>query len=408
MYMKRYKILPIIFILVMVVVSFYFLWGKFNSAKPAILPSNKSITKIIENNNTPKTAINNTDFPLTLPKGFSIDVFAKNLNKVRVLKTDPNGTIVASIIDKGKVVALPDKNKDGKADEEISIVENLNNPHGIEFKDNKIYIAETNALAVFDYNSSDYKASNKQKLIDLPGGGRHFTRTLLFNPKNSDELLISIGSSCDVCIEQNGLRGTIQSYNIKTGELRQYAEGLRNSVFMTVKPDTQEVWATEMGRDNLGNNIPPDEINIIKEGSNYGWPYLYGKNQEDEKFPFPSEKDVKYGIYNVPSHINIQAHSAPLGLAFIEENSDFPKDHWNNLLVSYHGSWNRTPPTGYKIERVVLDNEENEIRREDFISGWLQSDNSSLGRPVDILIKDKKEIYISDDKAGVIYVVTYK
>ena len=162
------------------------------------------------------------------------------------------------------------------------------------------------------------------------------------------------------------------------------------------------MWATEMGRDLLGDNIPPDEINIIQEGGWYGWPWFYGKNIEDHSW---TTGIPIYAFESIPSHIDLQAHSAPLGLAFVPEEG-WPKGYWYNLFVSYHGSWNRSVPTGYKVVRIKLDSKGNYLGTEDFITGWLTS-SGVLGRPVDILVQPGGTMYISDDKAGVIYKVVY-
>jgi glucose/arabinose dehydrogenase len=158
-----------------------------------------------------------------------------------------------------------------------------------------------------------------------------------------------------------------------------------------------------MGRDFLGDELPPDEINIILEGQDYGWPYCYGKRMHDAQFD-PQGLKQDFCKDTVPSFIDLPAHSAPLGLAFFPE--EWPQEFRYDLLVAYHGSWNRSTPTGYKVVRVRLDHQGNFKAIEDFITGWL-TPAGALGRPVDILITDDGVIYISDDKAGVVYRVVY-
>lgn len=404
------KIIFIILLLVVLIAgglisNFY--WKNLRGIWPAIEGPSEDISKIIKEQSEGKRGVNNTSFPLKLPPNFSISIFAENLGNPRVMTFDYAGNIIVSIPSQGKVVALPDKNSDGIADEVITVIDGLNRPHGIATRCTEkceFYIAETDKVTVYDYDAEKLKAFNKRKIIDLPGGGNHFTRTILFMPEPEDhKLLISVGSSCDTCEEKDWRRGKILISNADGSDLKEFAKGLRNSVFMAIHPVTGKILATEMGRDFLGDDLPPDEINIIEEGRWYGWPWFYGKNIEDYKFSPYSRP--QFAIEPRPSYIDIPAHSAPLGLAFFPANSQWPEEYWYNLLVAYHGSWNRTEPTGYKIVRYKLDAEGNYIGEEDFIFGWLTKDGV-LGRPVDILIRPGGVIYISDDKAGVIYKVS--
>jgi glucose/arabinose dehydrogenase len=287
------------------------------------------------------------------------------------------------------------------------VLEGLDRPHGLAFgpgEHPQLYVAETTEVAVFDYDPQTLKATNKKKIIDLPKGGRHFTRTLLFRPPpHEDQLLISVGSDCNVCEEKDWRYAKILVADADGRNLKTFASGLRNSVFLAAHPLTGLIWATEMGRDYLGDNLPPDEINLIMEGQNYGWPYCYGKRVHDDRFD-PEDRKRDFCQDTIPSYIDIPAHSAPLGLAFFP--TSWSQEWRYDLLVAYHGSWNRTVPTGYKVVRVKLDYEGNYQGVEDFITGWL-TPQGALGRPVDILIMDDGEIYISDDKAGVIYRVVY-
>ena len=326
----------------------------------------------------------------------------------RVLALDPDGTLLVSLTSRGKVVALPDKNGDGVADAVVTVLDGLNKPHGLAFgpeENPRLYVAETGRVSAYDYDPERLTAASEQKIADLPPGGRHFTRSLKFLPGPRDRrLLISVGSSCDACEEEDWRYAKILAVDPDGGELETFASGLRNSVFMAVHPQSQHVWATEMGRDFLGDNLPPDEINIILEGRNYGWPYCYGKRLYDDKTD-PTGAHREFCKETIPSFIDLPAHSAPLGLAFFTE--EWPREFRHDLLVAFHGSWNRTEPTGYKVVRYKLDPAGNFIDVEDFITGWL-TPSGALGRPVDILIKDDGVIYISDDKAGVVYRVVYE
>ena len=385
-----------------------FVWKNFSGVLPAVKPPAQDIEKILQKpiKNAERAAENNTQLPLKIPVGFSLSIFANNLGNPRVIVFDPVGNLLVSIPSQGRIVALPDLNHDGIADEPLALVENLNKPHGLAFrcdsgsaKNCQLYVAETDGVSVYDYTTDPIRAFNGNKIIDLPGGGNHFSRTLLFD-QNKNKLFIAVGSSCNACVEKDWRRAKILTANPDGTDLKVYASGLRNAVFMANHPVTKTMWVTEMGRDFLGDDLPPDEINIIKENGNFGWPYCYGKNILDKDFD-PNKSCDSFES----SHIDIPAHSAPLGLAFFPEKG-WPQEFRYNLLVAYHGSWNRTQPTGYKIVRYRLDREGNYLGEEDFVSGWLQG-GEALGRPVDILISDKGTIYISDDKAGLIYRMEY-
>ena len=362
---------------------------------------------------------NTTNFPLTLPDGFSISIFAKGLGAPRVLLRDTGGTLLTSIPGDGRVVALPDKHNDGVADETITVLDGLNRPHGLATRcaqKCQLYVAETDQVAVYDYDPVTLKAQNKKTIVRLPAGGNHVTRTLLLLPDTT--LLVSVGSSCNVCNEKDDRRAKILTADLDGSNVRVFASGLRNAVFVTLHPQTKKVWVTEMGRDLLGDDIPPDEINIVEEGKNYGWPICYGKNVHDTAFDKNTYvRSPCTEPFELPSHIDLPAHSAPLGLAFVpsagwpassaeRSSADWPAEYRGNLLVAFHGSWNRSEPTGYKLVRFRLDAEGNPVSTEDFISGWLQKDGTALGRPVDILAESNGTLFISDDKAGVVYRVT--
>lgn len=352
------------------------------------------------------TLVRQGESPLSYPGEFKLTVFADGLPGCRVMAFDSRGTMLVSIPSAGKVVALPDGNGDGRADSVIDVVSGLNRPHGLAFSSDsrrRLYVAEKNRVTAYDYDPEKMQVSAGEKITDLPGSGGHSTRSLLFMPPpDEDKLLISVGSSCNACSEEDWRRAKILVINKDGGQLQTFASGLRNAVFMRVHPETKEIWATEMGRDYLGDDLPPDEINNIKRGTDYGWPYCYGKNVPDNEQL--SADDISRACRNkTPSFIDIQAHSAPLGLDFFP-SSGWPAQYRNTMLVAYHGSWNRTMPTGYKVVLFRFNEQGNLLDQRDFVTGWLTDDKKqSIGRPVDIRIMPQGLIYISDDKAGVIY-----
>ena len=368
----------------------------------AIRPPVGDISKIIDTQEN----------PLILPRGFSISVYADKLVNPRVMIFDQGGNIIVSVPSEGKVILIPNKSN-SKINKPITLLGGLNRPHGLAFyckDDCKLYVAETNAVSVYDYDFNNLTLTNRKKLFDLPSGGNHFSRTLLIeNIDGEDKLLIAVGSSCNVCNETNMFRAKILSSNLDGNDLKVFSSGLRNSVFMAKNPVSKQIWATEMARDLLGDDIPPDEINIIQQNKNYGWPICYGKNIHDTDFDKNTYiRNPCMEPYEIPSYIDIPAHSAPLGLAFAPMGLSWPEEYKNSLYVAFHGSWNRTVPTGYKVVRYKLDSKGEIINEnaEDFISGWLTKSGAS-GRPVDILFDEKLGMFISDDKAGVIYLVSY-
>lgn len=346
--------------------------------------------------------------PLDVPVGFTATIFSRDVKGARVMVRDPKGTMLVSQTSEGRVVALPDLNQDAQSDQTVFVLEGLKQPHGIlvvcaEQDDCVLYVAETGELKSYSYDADTFKAEYIETLTTFPTGDGHFTRTLIKHP-TENKLLISVGSSCNVCEEEDVRRATVLSYDLDTKEMSTVATGLRNTVFMDVDPKTDKVWGTDNGRDLIGNDIPPDEVNIIEVGKNYGWPICYGQNIHDTNF------DKKQYIRNpctdtIPPKIELQAHSGVLGIAFVPD-SGWPEDMQGDVLLAYHGSWNRTPPTGYKVVRFELDEARNVTSGPiDFMTGFLTTTDTddAIGRPVGILAEPGGVAYISDDRAGAIY-----
>lgn len=348
---------------------------------------------------------------LVIPDGFTLAVFADDLSGARVIEIDGKGRFLVSQPSEGKISVLTDTDSDGRADSVSVLLNGLDKPHGLAFacptpEECFLYVAEYGALTRYRYDNETATAHEYQKLLKFPssGIGGHVTRSLLFLPSPQENiLLVSIGSSCNVCHEEDILRAKIIAYDTVTGKHEEYARGLRNAVFMTLNPLDGAVVATEMGRDGLGDDLPPDEINIVEKGKNYGWPICYGDNIHDGDF----DKNTYFRNpcmepFETPSFIDLPAHSAPLGLAFVPEEG-WPQEYWYNLLVAYHGSWNRSEPTGYKIVRIKLNAHSEYLGMEDFISGWLTPQGTKIGRPVDVKIFSGGVVYISDDMNGMVY-----
>ncbi|PSO45107.1 MAG: hypothetical protein BRC22_01465, partial [Parcubacteria group bacterium QH_9_35_7] len=308
-----------------------------------------------------KIGKNKTNIPLSVPEGFKIEVLTNKVPEARDIEKGPRGNLWVSRTDKGAITMIDLDSDDGKLGNVQDIFTDMYNPHGIEFHpENKfqLYIAEEDKISKVTLYS---EKSSLETVANLPTGGRHYTRSLEFGPNNN--LFASIGSTCDVCKEENSKHGTIQKVNTNTGELTQYATGLRNAVFFEWSSINNKMWATEMGRDNLGDDLPPDEINIIERGQDYGWPLCYSDNIYDKKFNGAPNKETPCQDKE-PSHIDLQAHVAPLGFDFVPTSTTWSEKYKDDLLVAYHGSWNRSVPVGYKIKWIKL-NENRELKNRD-------------------------------------------
>ena len=247
---------------------------------------------------------------------------------------------------------------------------------------------------------TDLRATARRALVaDLPAGDQHTTRTALRGSDSS--LYVSVGSSCNVCLESNPHRAAVWRYNRDSGGGRLYARGLRNAVGMAVNPVNQQIWVTDNGRDSLGDNRPPDTIDALHDGGNYGWPRCDAGSIIDPQFGAPG---ACVGV--VQPLVRLPAHSAPLGLAFASTRQ-FPSAY-HGLYVAYHGSWNRSVPTGYKVVFIPLDADGRAAGSpQDFVTGWLGTDGGIHGRPVGIAVGLDGALYVSDDSSGSIVCVAY-
>ncbi|MBI3478278.1 MAG: PQQ-dependent sugar dehydrogenase [Acidobacteria bacterium] len=305
--------------------------------------------------------------------------------------------------DEGRIVALPDSKHTGRAERSAVVVDSLTEPHGLAFYQGKLYIAERDKVRSYDWDEANLRGSNPKLLTDLPGRGGHSTRTVLFH---KDKMYVSAGSSCNACVEKDPRRATVMEFNPDGTNMKIFAKGLRNAVGMAVNPKTDSIWVTVNGRDNLGDDLPPEVINDLgASGGDFGWPYCYGDRVPDPNFTKPG--DGRCDSVILPK-VKMQAHSAPLGLAFYEGTA-YPAEYRNNIFVAFHGSWNRSVPTGDKVVRVKLDDKgQPTSSTEDFITGWQDARGRRSGRPAGIVFGADGTMYVSDDQAGVIYRVTYQ
>jgi glucose/arabinose dehydrogenase len=360
------------------------------TATPPATPEAAAPTRVVP----PKEAVH-------LPPGFGISVFAEGLRGPRMMTVGPDRQLYVAERGAGRIVRLPDEDGDGVADGVGVVAGELNAPSSIAFyQDGSLYVGETTRILRLTDPDGDGVFQEREVIIDgLPAGG-HSTRTVLFSP-DGEQLFVSVGSSCNVCIEEDERRATIMRYNPDGSDGEVYAEGLRNAVGIVFRPGTDELWATNNGRDWLGDDQPPETVYIVEQGDDAGWPRCHSGRIVDPEYGEPGACE---GVLDPV--VEMQAHSAPLGLTFYT-GQQFPPDYRGDLFVAFHGSWNRTEPTGYKVVRVPLDEAGQPGAVQDFAAGWLREDGSNWGRPVDVQTGADGSFFISDDGAGFIYRVFY-
>lgn len=364
---------------------------------PSTTPTPESVEPVVEL--SPTDVVPPAEF-IALPPGFDISVFAHGLQGPRMMALGSDGQLYVAERGMGRVVRLPDHDRDGVADSLETVAEGLNGPSSIAFfKDNSLYVAETKRILRMSAPDADGILQQLEIVVDdLPGGG-HNTRTLLFSP-DWETLFVSVGSSCNVCVEEDERRAAIVAYGADGSGERIFARGLRNAVGITLRPDTGELWATNNGRDQLGDDTPPETIYQVLQGDDAGWPRCHSGSIIDPQF---GEAGDCEGV--VPPAVEMQAHSAPLGLTFYD-GGQFPEAYRGGLFVAFHGSWNRTVATGYKVVHIPMeDGKPGPV--EDFATGWLRADGSKWGRPVDVLTGPDGSLFVSEDGDGIIYRIFY-
>ncbi len=345
-----------------------------------------------------------TSLPLekiSLPPGFHISVYAENVPAARSLTLGDDGTVFVGT--RGdKVYALRDNNHDNYAEQVIRIADHLNRPAGVVFYKGSLYVAEINRVLRYDNIENRLSAPPRPVVIidTLPRDTRHGLKYLRVGPDG--KLYIPVGMPCNICLRKDERYGTILRLNLDGSGLEAVARGVRNSVGFDFNPRTGKLWFTDNGRDWLGDNIPPDELNRISgPGLNFGFPYVYGNNIPDPDYG-------KYKPANLtltPPAQDLGPHVASLGMRFYT-GTMFPAAYRGNIFIAEHGSWNRSVPIGYRITVVRLQGSK-AVGYDVFAGGWRPRGERSWGRPVDLLVLKDGSLLISDDKAGVVYRIAY-
>jgi glucose/arabinose dehydrogenase len=345
--------------------------------------------------------LDSNELPVKLPAGFRISTYAEDLPGVRFMAVGPDGGLHATLMQQGRVVRLIDSDNDGVANATVTIAEGLNHPHGLAFWEGRLYLAEETGVSELVDTNGDLIIDRRTPIIDLPPGPRafHFTRTIEFG--TDGRLYISIGATCDACLDEDERRAAILEASPDGGsDYRVFARGLRNAVGLAYDSSTGDLWATNNERDQLGDDFPADTINLAQDGNDFGFPRCINGRTPDTRFG----DDMACAGTTAPS-LRIQAHSAPLGLTFYS-GDQFPAKYRNGLFVASHGSWNRSTPTGYKLIFIPFVGGRPTGEISDFATGW-HNGSSAWGRPVDVKVGRDGSLYVSDDLAGRIYRVTY-
>ena len=341
---------------------------------------------------------------LLMPEGFSVEVYGR-VDNARSMAMSPDGTLFVGNKTNGAVYALQDRNNDMKADTLYTIAKDLNMPNGIAFKEGALYVAELNKLWRYDAiedNLNDPKAT----LIydDFPKDSHHGWKYIAFGP--DDKLYVPVGAPCNVCeTKEDTYYASIIKMDADGTNRQIVAKGVRNTVGLAWHPITEEMWFTDNGRDLLGDDLPPCELNRLSMiGQHFGFPYCHAGQLLDPEFG----KGKSCENYTPPA-LKLEPHVAPLGLKFYTGNM-FPPSYQNKIIIAEHGSWNRSKNAGHTGHKISLVTEENGVgvRYETFIEGFLnKKTNTAWGRPVDILVLEDGSVLISDDKSGTIYRIIY-
>lgn len=340
---------------------------------------------------------------IKLPAGFKIEVFAE-VENARSMVMSPSGVLYIGNRNGDKVYAVKDTDGDFKADKKWVIASGLNMPNGVAFKDGDLYVAEVSRI--LKYSDIESKLANPpapQIINDkYPTDTHHGWKYIAFGPDG--KLYVPVGAPCNICESKDEVYASITRINPDGSGREIFASGVRNTVGFTWHPVTKELWFTDNGRDWLGNDIPPCELNRApKSGLHFGYPYCHGGTIKDPEFG--SKRPC--GDFVIPAQ-NLGPHTAPLGIKFYTGNM-FPAMYKNQAFIAEHGSWNRDKRIGYRVSMVKVENNTKAISYETFASGWLDDETQKVwGRPVDVLVLNDGSMLVSDDQAGVVYRISYK
>lgn len=346
----------------------------------------------------------NTDTKLTLPDGFRIAPFATNVPNARAMTLGDDGTLFVGSRDAGKVYAVVDEDDDGRADRVHVIAAGLSQPAGVDFHEGALYVSAIDRIVRYD--GIEARLDNPPKPVTVsdafPSEEKHGWKFIRFGPDGW--LYVPVGAPCNVCESEDPRFASIMRMKPDGSELGVFAHGVRNTVGFDWHPETGVLWFTDNGRDWMGDDRPPDELNRAPgPGMHFGFPWCHGKGIRDPDYDTGKACDAF-----IEPVLELGPHVAALGMRFYT-GTVFPPAYRGAVFIAEHGSWNRTTPIGYRVMVVKLDDEGRPLGYEPFVEGWLDKDeDEAWGRPADVLVHPDGSLLISDDRAGWIYRVTYE
>lgn len=338
---------------------------------------------------------------IQLPPGFKVELYATGVPNARSLTLGSGGTVFVGSRRAGKVYALVGNGRGDRASEVITIARGLNTPNGVAFHDGSLYVAEVSRVLRYDDIEARLKNPPVPVVVstELPLTKQHEWRFIRFGPDGW--LYVGVGAPCNVCESTDKRVARILRMHADGSGMETYALGVRNSVGFDWQPESKEMWFTENGRDNMGDDIPPDELNYApRAGMNFGFPYCHGKDIADPQFGSGhSCAEFVAPAWSLPAHV------AAVGMRFYTGGM-FPEEYRGGIFIAEHGSWNRSVPIGYRVSRVVVEGDR-AVKYEAFAQGWLEG-GMHWGRPVDVLVMPDGALLVSDDFAGAIYRISYQ